>query len=68
MPKGREVPPAIAIAVIVLVLVVVGAFFWWKTRPTSGDIQVSNEEWQRRYQQMLKSSEPYHPPATPQNR
>ncbi|MGC8784049.1 MAG: hypothetical protein ACP5RN_06660 [Armatimonadota bacterium] len=51
-----------------VMLVAVGLFFWWKTRPTSGNMQVSNEEFQRRYEQMLRSSQPYNPPSVPQRR
>lgn len=68
MQRGRDIPPVVAVAVVVIVLVLIGAFYWWKTRPTSGNIQVGNEEFQRRYQQMLRSSEPYNPPTAPQSR
>jgi len=68
MAGSREISPAVALAVIVAVLVLVGFFFWWQTRPQHGDIAVSEEEWQRRYQQMLRSSQPYNPPPAPQAR
>lgn len=68
MRKTREVPAGLAVAIIVIVLVVVGVFFWWKTRPVGGDMQVSDEEFQRRYEQMLRSNQPYNPPPVPQAR
>lgn len=68
MRKAREIPTGLAIAIIVIVLTVVGVFFWWQTRPTGGTMQVSDEEFQRRYEQMLRSSQPYNPPPTPQGR
>lgn len=68
MKKGHEVPPIVAVLVIVAILAVVAGVFWWRTKPPSGHIQVSDEEWQRRYQQMLRSSQPYNPPSTSQNR
>lgn len=68
MRKTREVPAGLAIAIIVIVLAIVGVFFWWKTRPTGGEMQVSDKEFQRRYEQMLRSSQPYNPPSAPQGR
>jgi uncharacterized membrane protein YukC len=54
--------------VIAVLLVAIGVFFWWKTRPSGGEMQVSNEEFRHRYEQMLRSSQPYHPPSMPQGR
>jgi uncharacterized membrane protein YukC len=68
MQKGREIPTGLAIVIIVAVLIAVAVFFWWKTLPTSGEMQVSNEEFLRRYEQMLRSSQPYNPPLVPQRR
>ncbi len=68
MRKTPEIPPGLAVAIIVIVLAIVGVFFWWKTRPTGGQMQVSDEEFQRRYEQMLRSSQPYNPPSAPQGR
>lgn len=68
MRANREIPAGVAVAVIVVVLVAVVAFFWWRTRPSGGQMQVSGEEFQRRYEQMLRSSQPYTPPPAPQGR
>lgn len=68
MRKTREIPADLAVAIIAVVLIAVAAFFWWKTRPVSGDMQVSDEEFQRRYEQMLRSNQPYNPPPVPQGR
>ena len=68
MRRTREIPPALAVAIIVIVLTAVGVFFWWKTRPIGGEMQVSDEEFQRRYEQMLRSGQPYNPPSAPQGR
>lgn len=68
MRKTGEVPAGLAIAIIVIVLAAVGVFFWWQTRPTGGAMRVSDEEFRRRYEQMLRSSQPYNPPTTPQGR
>lgn len=68
MKQRRDVPPLVVVVIIAVVLAVVAGVFWWRTRPPSGNIQVSDQEWQRRYQQMLRSSQPYNPPSTSQNR
>lgn len=68
MRADREIPAGVAVAVIVVVLVAVAAFFWWRTRPVGGQMQLSDEEFQRRYEQMLRSSQPYTPPPAPQGR
>lgn len=68
MRANREIPAGVAVALIIVVLVAVGVFFWWRTRPAGGEMQVSDEEFQRRYEQMLRSSQPYNPPSAPQGR
>lgn len=68
MKQKREVSLLTATLVILAVLAIAGWLLWWKTQPPSGDIQVSDQEWQQRYQQMLRSGEPYHPPVTQQTR
>lgn len=68
MRTTREIPTGVAVIIIVVVLIAVGVFFWWKTRPAGGEMQVGNEEFQRRYEQMLRSSQPYNPPPAPQTR
>lgn len=68
MKQKRDVSLLTATLVVLAALAIAGGILWWKTNPPKGDIQVSDLEWQRRYQQMLRSSEPYRPPVTQQTR